>query len=41
MLRSKGSQNKITTKVKEQLQNLIGELVNRIHVDAITTLCTT
>ena len=37
MLRTKGSQNKITTEVKEQLQNLIDEVVNRIDVDAMTT----
>ena len=37
MPRLKGSQNKITTEVKEQLQNLIDEVVNRIDVDAMTT----
>ena len=37
MPRPKGSQNKITTEVKEQLQNLIYEVVNRIDVDAMTT----
>ena len=36
MPRPKGSQNKITTEVKEQLQNLIDEVVNRIDVDAMT-----
>ena len=37
MPRSKGSQNKITTEVKEQLQSLIDTVVNRIDVDAMTT----
>ena len=37
MPRPKGSQNKITTEVKEQLQNLIDEVVNRIDVDSMTT----
>ena len=37
MLRPKGSQNKVTTKVKEQLQNLIDTVVNRIDVDSMTT----
>ena len=37
MPRPKRSQNKITTEVKEQLQNLIDEVVNRIDVDAMTT----
>ena len=37
MPRPKGSQNKITKEVKEQLQNLIDEVVNRIDVDAMTT----
>ena len=36
MPRPKGSQNKITTEVKEQLQNLIDEVVNLIAVDAMT-----
>ena len=36
MPRPKGSQNKITTEVKEQLQNLIDTVVNRIDVDAMT-----
>jgi hypothetical protein len=34
MPRSKGSQNKITKEVKEQLLNLIDEVMNRIDVDA-------
>ena len=37
MPRPKGSQNKITSEVKEQLQNLIDTVVNRIDVDAMTT----
>jgi len=37
MPRPKGSQNKITTEVKEKLQNLIDEVVNRIDVEAMTT----
>ena len=37
MPRPKGSQNKLTTEVKEQLQNLIDTVVNRIDVDAMTT----
>lgn len=37
MPRPKGSTNKITTEVKEQLQNLIDEVVNRIDVDSMTT----
>ena len=37
MSRPKGSKNKITTEVKEQLQNLIDEVVNRIDVDSMTT----
>ena len=37
MPRPKGSTNKITTEVKEQLQNLIDTVVNRIDVDAMTT----
>ena len=36
MPRPKGSQNKITTEVKNKLQNLIDEVVNRIDVDAMT-----
>ena len=35
MPRPKGSPNKITTEVKEKLQNLIDEVVNRIDVDAM------
>ena len=37
MSRPKGSTNKITTEVKEQLQNLIDTVVNRIDVDSMTT----
>ena len=37
MPRPKGSTNKVTAEVKEQLQNLIDEVVNRIDVDSITT----
>ena len=37
MPRPKGSQNKVTVEVKEQLQNLIDTVVNRIDVDAMTT----
>lgn len=37
MPRPKGSQDKITTEVKEQLQNLIDTVVNHIDVDAMTT----
>ena len=37
MPRPKGSQNKITSEVKEQLQNLIDTVVNRIDVDSMTT----
>jgi hypothetical protein len=37
MPRPKGSPNKITTEVKEQLQNLIDTVVNRIDVDEMTT----
>ena len=37
MPRPKGSQNKVTAVVKEQLQNLIDEVVNRIDVDSMTT----
>ena len=36
MPRPKGSQNKITKEVKEQLQNLIDTVVNRINVDSMT-----
>ena len=35
MPRPKGSTNKITAAVKEQLQNLIDEVVNRIDVDSM------
>ena len=37
MPRPKGSQNKLTTEVKKQLQSLIDEVVNRIDVDSMTT----
>ena len=37
MPRPKGSINKVTAEVKEQLQNLIDEVVNRIDVDSMTT----
>ena len=37
MPRPKGSQNKVTAAVKEQLQNLIDTVVNRIDVDSMTT----
>ena len=37
MPRPKGSTNKITAEVKEQLQNLIDAVVNRIDVDDMTT----
>ena len=37
MPRPKGSQNKLSTEVKEQLQNLIDSVVNRIDVDSMTT----
>ena len=37
MPRPKGSQNKVTTEVKEKLQNLIDTVVNRIDVDSMTT----
>ena len=37
MPRPKGSQNKITAEVKEQLQNLIDTIVNRLNVDSMTT----
>ena len=36
MPRPKGSQNKLTTEVKNKLQNLIDEVVNRIDVDSMT-----
>ena len=35
MPRPKGSVNKVTAEVKEQLQNLIDTVVNRIDVDAV------
>ena len=37
MPRPKGSPNKVTAAVKEQLQNLIDTVVNRIDVDSMTT----
>ena len=37
MPRPKGSKNKVTGEVKEQLQNLIDTVVNRIDVDSMTT----
>ena len=37
MPRPKGSQNKITAVVKEQLQSLIDEVVNSIDVDSMDT----
>ena len=37
MPRPKGSTNKVTAEVKEQLQNLIDTVVNRIDVDSMTT----
>ena len=37
MPRPKGSKNKVTTEVKEQLQNLIDTVVNRIDVVAMTS----
>ena len=37
MPRPKGSKNRVTTEVKEQLQNLIDEVVNHIDVDSMTT----
>ena len=36
MPRPKGSINKVTAEVKEQLQNLIDTVVNRIVVDSMT-----
>ena len=35
MPRPKGSQNKISTEVKEQLQSLIDQVVNSIDVNSI------
>jgi len=37
MPRPKGSKNKLTTEVKEQLQNLIDEVVNSIAVNSMST----
>ena len=37
MPRPKGSQNKITTEFKEQLQSLIDEVVNSIEVNLMDT----
>ncbi len=37
MPRPKGSKNKVTTEVKEQLQSLIDEVVNRIDVNSMDT----
>ena len=37
MPRLKGSTNKITTEVKEQLQNLIDEVINSIDVNSMDT----
>jgi hypothetical protein len=37
MPRLKGSTNKITTEVKEQLQNLIDEVINSIDVNSMNT----
>ena len=37
MPRPKGSTNKITTEVKDQLQNLIDEVVNSIDVNSMDT----
>ena len=37
MPRPKGSQNKITTEAKEQLHNLIDEVVNSIDVNSMDT----
>ena len=37
MPRPKGSTNKITTELKEQLQNLIDTVVNSIDVNSMTT----
>ena len=37
MPRPKESQNKVTTEVKEQLQDLIDTFVDRIDVEAMTT----
>ena len=37
MPRPKGSQNKVTTEVKDKLQRLIDEVVDSIDVNSITT----
>ncbi|MDA8699330.1 hypothetical protein N9M11_04370 [Flavobacteriaceae bacterium] len=37
MPRRKGSPNKVTSEVKEQLQNLIDEVVNSIDVNSMDT----
>ena len=37
MPRPKGSTNRITAEVKEQFQNLIDEVINRIDIDVMTT----
>jgi hypothetical protein len=37
MPRPKGSPNKLTTEVKEQLKNLIDEVVNSIDVNSMDT----
>ncbi len=37
MPRPKGSKNKVTTEVKEQLQSLIDEVVNSIDVNSMDT----
>ena len=37
MPRPKGSQNKLTSEIKEQLQSLIDEVANRIDVDGMAT----
>ena len=37
MPRPKGIPNKLTKEVKEKLQSLIDEVVNRIDVDSMTT----
>ena len=37
MPRPKGSQNKVSAEVKEQLQCLVDKVINRIDIDAMTT----
>ena len=37
MPRPKGSQNKLTSEVKERLQSLIDSIVNSIHLNDMTT----